>query len=223
MKSYSAFDIIGPRMVGPSSSHTAGAVRLSKIAGELVDYDVKKVQFILHGSFAKTCKGHGTDRALVAGMLGMKENDPKLKQALKIAKEKGIDYDFLEADLGEVHPNTVKFMIEKMDGQKISLMGSSVGGGSIKIIEINGLKVEFTGCYPTIITRHIDHPGIIAQITKILADYEINIAFMSVFRQDKGEDAFMVIETDNKIHPEYVTYMKENIKDIKNIYQINPL
>lgn len=223
MKNYSAFEIIGPKMIGPSSSHTAGAARLGKIAGKLVDYDVKRVKFILHGSFAKTYRGHGTDRALMAGVLGMRESDEELKDSLRIAKEKGIEYEFIEDDLGEVHPNTVKFSIEKSDGAKIELMGSSIGGGSIKIIELNGLKLEFTGQYPTLITRHLDHPGIISKITKILAYYKINIAFMSVYRQDKGEDAFMVIESDNKLEPEFVEYIKKSIEEIKNIYLINSI
>ncbi|WP_432663840.1 L-serine ammonia-lyase, iron-sulfur-dependent subunit beta [Wukongibacter baidiensis] len=223
MKNYSAFEIIGPKMIGPSSSHTAGAARLGKIAGKLADYDVKKVQFLLHGSFAKTYRGHGTDRALMAGILGMKESDEELKESLSIAEEKGIDYEFTEADLGEVHPNTVKFIIEKSNGEEISLMGSSIGGGNIKVVEINGLKLEFTGQYPTIITRHEDHPGIISKITKILAYYKINIAFMSVYRQDKGEDAFMVIESDNKLEPKLIEYIKNSVEDIKNIFLINSL
>ncbi|WP_432408499.1 L-serine ammonia-lyase, iron-sulfur-dependent subunit beta [Wukongibacter sp. M2B1] len=223
MKNYSAFEIIGPKMIGPSSSHTAGAARLGKIAGKLADYDIKKVKFMLHGSFAKTYRGHGTDRALMAGILGMKESDEELKESLRIAKQKGIDYEFIEADLGEVHPNTVKFVIEKSNGEKIDLIGSSIGGGNIKVIEINGLKLEFTGQYPTVITRHKDHPGIIAKITKILAYYKINIAFMSVYRQDKGEDAFMVIESDNKLEPKFIEYIKNSVEDIKNIYLINSL
>ncbi len=223
MKNYSAFEIIGPRMIGPSSSHTAGAARLGKIAGKLADCDVKKVQLFLHGSFAKTYRGHGTDRALMAGILGMKESDEELKESLRIADEKGIVYEFIEADLGEVHPNTVKFVIEKSNGEEISLMGSSIGGGNIKVVEINGLKLEFTGQFPTIITRHEDHPGIIAKITKILAYYKINIAFMSVYRQDKGEDAFMVIESDNKLEPKLIEYIKNSVEDIKNIYLINSL
>lgn len=223
MKNYSAFEIIGPKMIGPSSSHTAGAARLGKIAGKLVNYDVKKVKFILHGSFAKTYRGHGTDRALMAGILGMKESDEELKDSLRIAKEKSIDYEFIEDDLGEVHPNTVKFMIEKSDGSQIELMGSSIGGGNIKVIELNGLRLEFTGQYPTLITRHLDHPGIISKITKILAYYKINIAFMSVYRQDKGQDAFMVIESDNKLEPKLVEYIKKSIEEIKNIYLINSI
>lgn len=223
MKNYSAFDIIGPKMVGPSSSHTAGAARLGKIAGKLSDFDIKSVIFLLHGSFAKTYKGHGTDRALMAGLLGMKESDEELKNSLEIANEKGIKYEFMEADLGEVHPNTVKFIIEKSDGTKVELMGSSIGGGNIKIIEINGLKLEFTGQYPTLITRHTDHPGIIANITRILADHNINIAYMSVYRQDKGQDAFMVIESDDILDIRLLDIIKTSEDAIKNVFIVNSI
>lgn len=217
MKNYSAFDIIGPRMVGPSSSHTAGAARIGKIAGKLANYDVKKVSFLLHGSFAKTYRGHGTDRALMAGILGMSEFDEKLKDSLEIAQKRGLEYEFIEVDLGEAHPNTVKFLIEKTNGETLELVGASIGGGSIKIVEINGLKLEFTGQYPTLITRHKDSPGIIAKITKILADNNINIAFMRVYRQYKGQDAFMVIETDDELEEKLLDDIKSSVSDIESV------
>lgn len=223
MKDYSAFEIIGPRMIGPSSSHTAGAARLGKIAGKLAAYDIKSVKFLLHDSFAKTYRGHGTDRALMAGILGISESDEKLKNSLKIAKERDIDFKFVEADLGEVHPNTVKFIIKKNNEQSVELVGSSIGGGSIKVSEINGLKLEFTGQYPALITRHIDHPGVIAKITKILAEHNINIAFMSVYRQNKGKDAFMVIESDDELSEVIVEDIKSIVKDVKTAYIVNSL
>jgi L-serine dehydratase len=178
---------------------------------------------VLHGSFAKTYRGHGTDRALMAGILGIKESDERLRDSLSIADERGIEYEFIEDDLGEVHPNTVKFLIEKTNGEKIELIGSSIGGGNIKVVEINSLKLEFTGQYPTLITRHLDHPGIIAKITKILADYNINIAFMSVYRQSKGQDAFMVIESDNELNPKIIDDIKNSVKDVKRVYVINSI
>ncbi|MDK2917332.1 MAG: L-serine dehydratase [Candidatus Petromonas sp.] len=223
MKDFSVFEIIGPKMIGPSSSHTAGAARLGRIAGKVANYDIKSVKFVLHGSFAKTYRGHGTDRALMAGILGIKESDERLRDSLSIADERGIEYEFIEDDLGEVHPNTVKFLIEKTNGEKIELIGSSIGGGNIKVVEINGLKLEFTGQYPTLITRHLDHPGIIAKITKILADYNINIAFMSVYRQSKGQDAFMVIESDNELNPKIIDDIKNSVKDVKRVYVINSI
>ncbi len=221
MKNYSAFEIIGPKMIGPSSSHTAGAAKLGKIAGKLVNYDIKSVKLLLHGSFAKTYRGHGTDKALIAGLLDIREYDVLLKESLKLANEKGMKYEFIEADLGDVHPNTIKFIIEKTNGDTLEVVGSSIGGGSIKIIEINGLKLEFTGEYPTLLTRHIDHPGIIAKITKILADYNINIAFMSVYRQEKGKDAFMVMETDDTIDTDIEDSIRKTTEDIKSVYIIN--
>ena len=218
MESYSAFDIIGPKMVGPSSSHTAGAARLGKIVGTITDFDIKSVIFKLHGSFAKTYRGHGTDRALMAGLLGMTQSDTRLKDALKLAKDKGVDYKFEEADLGDVHPNTVEFIITKNDGEMINVMGSSIGGGEIKIIMINGLRLEFTGKLPTIITKHKDHPGVLAKITAILAEHNLNIAFMSVFRQTRGKDAFMVIELDQITDKSVIDDIKNINSDIDEVY-----
>lgn len=218
MSSYSAFDIIGPMMVGPSSSHTAGAARLGRLVGTLCDYDVKSVVFRLHGSFAKTYRGHGTDRALMAGLLGMKQSDIRLKNSLKIAEEKGITYKFEPADFGEVHPNTVEFVVEKSNGEITRVKGSSVGGGEIKIIELNGLSIEFTGKLPTIITRHKDHPGVLAKVTAILAKHNLNIAYMSVYRHDKGKDAFMVVELDEITDKNIIDDIKESCNDIDAVY-----
>lgn len=223
MQNYSAFEIIGPKMIGPSSSHTAGAARLGKVASKLTSEDIESVKFLLHGSFAKTYKGHGTDRALMAGLLGMREDDENLRDALEIGKAKGIKFEFIESDLGEVHPNTVKFIITQTNGEVLELVGSSVGGGNIRVIEINRLKLEFTGQYPTLITRHTDNPGIVAKITRVLSDHHINIAFMSVYRQDKGKDAVMVIESDNTIKKDLTKIIMESSEGIKDVIIINSL
>ncbi|MBS4535002.1 L-serine ammonia-lyase, iron-sulfur-dependent subunit beta [Clostridium sp. D2Q-14] len=223
MKNYSAFEIIGPRMIGPSSSHTAGAAKLGKIALLFVKDDIERVDFLLHGSFAETYKGHGTDRALMAGLLGINEDDESLRYSLDIAKEKGINYKFIPTDLGEVHPNTVKFIIYGVNGEIVEVIGSSVGGGSVKIIEINGMKLEVIGEYPTLITKHLDVPGAVASISKILAEEEINIAYMNVFRQDKGKDALMVIESDHKLDEHLVERLKNSSEKIKEVYMINGL
>ncbi len=143
MKNYGVFDILGPVMIGPSSSHTAGAARLGKIGQEIADKDFYKVTFYLHGSFAKTYKGHGTDRALAAGVLGMEPSDERIKYSLNIAKEKGIDVEFIETDLGYVHPNTVKMIFHYKDRDDYYIIGSSIGGGNILITNINGNEVEF--------------------------------------------------------------------------------
>ncbi|ABR48474.1 L-serine dehydratase, iron-sulfur-dependent, beta subunit [Alkaliphilus metalliredigens QYMF] len=220
MKNYSMFDVIGPNMIGPSSSHTAGACRLGKVAYKIAEGDIKKVTFLLHGSFGKTYKGHGTDKALVAGILGFDPDDEQIKYSFQMAKEKEILFSFVEEDLGEVHPNTAKIMIEKADGKELSILGSSIGGGSIIITEINDLKLEFTGEYPTIIVSHKDRPGLIAKTTAILCEYGINIAFMRVYRYHKGQNAFMIIETDNEIVPEVVGDIKK-VAEIDNAYLIS--
>ncbi|MTI47580.1 L-serine ammonia-lyase, iron-sulfur-dependent subunit beta [Sporosalibacterium faouarense] len=223
MNTYSSFQIIGPKMIGPSSSHTAGAARLGKIVSKLIKGEIKSVKFLLHGSFAKTYKGHGTDRALMAGLLGMKEDDENLRHSLEIAESKGIKYEFIETDLKEVHPNTVKFIVTQENDELVELMGSSIGGGNVKVIEINGMKLEFVGQYPTLITRHLDSPGVVARITKILSEHNINIAFMSVYRQDKGRDALMVIESDDKLEQELVGAIKDSTNNIKEVYIIDSL
>lgn len=223
MREYSVFDILGPIMIGPSSSHTAGAARLGKIAKIISAGEISKVAFYLHGSFAKTYKGHGTDKALVAGILGMDPWDDNLKNSLEIAGEKGIGIEFIETDLGDVHPNTVKFEITRVDGSELELIGSSIGGGNIIISEINGNKIEFTGNYPTIIISHYDVPGMIKKVCDILYKSDINIAFMKVYRTNgKGSNAFMVLEVDNSIPQSTVNHIK-NISNIRDAIAINPM
>jgi len=163
MRDYGVFDILGPIMIGPSSSHTAGAARLAKIAAIVSGGKIKKVEFLLHGSFAQTYKGHGTDKALVAGILNMDPWDEDLKRSFDIAAENGIEVKFTETDLGDVHPNTVKFVITKEDGNITEVTGSSIGGGNILVFNIDGQNVEFTGERPTILTQHKDLPGVISK------------------------------------------------------------
>lgn len=222
MSGLSSFDIIGPIMVGPSSSHTAGAARLGKVAMSIAGGNFKKVVFYLHGSFAKTYRGHGTDRALVAGVLGMETYDDRLKFSLDIAKEKGIEIEFVEADLGDVHPNTVKIVFYKEDGGIFEVVGSSIGGGNIIITEINGDKVEFTGDYPTLIVKQKDVKGMISSVTAILASQNINIATMRVTRRAKGKEALMIIETDAEIS-DYVLKVIEKVENIISAKAINPV
>lgn len=185
MKDVGVFDIMGPIMIGPSSSHTAGAARLGKIARAVSEGDIKEVKFLLHGSFGKTYKGHGTDRALVAGILGMEPSDIRLRDAIDIAEAQGIKVSFEEFDLGDAHPNTVKILITGKTGNNYEVIGSSIGGGSIQVSEVNGNNVEFTGAYPTLIISHMDIPGAVSKVTAILYKDDINIAFMKVFRSQK--------------------------------------
>lgn len=211
------FDIVGPVMIGPSSSHTAGAVRIGKIARKIAKNDIKSVVFYLHGSFAKTYKGHGTDKALLAGILGMDEKDERLREAFKYASEYGVEYEYIETDLGDVHSNTVKVEITTSKEKQVVVIGCSIGGGNIKVININGIKVDFTGDYPTIIINHIDNKGVIAKLTNLLFEENVNIAFMSVYRENKGDKAYMVIELDDYIDERIIDMIKSEIKDIKEV------
>lgn len=223
MREYSAFDILGPIMIGPSSSHTAGAARLGKIARTISGGKIKAVKFYLHGSFAKTYKGHGTDKALVAGILGMNPWDENLKHSMEIAAKKGIKTEFIETDLGDVHPNTVKFVITKEDGKTSEIVGSSIGGGNIIITEVDGDKVEFSGIYPTILISHIDVPGMVARVSDILYKYNINIAFMRVYRKSvKGASAAMVFEVDDVISKDIIDEISK-VPNIRKVTAINPV
>lgn len=219
MKEYGIFDIIGPIMIGPSSSHTAGAARLGKVARTIAGGKIKSVVFLLHGSFAKTYKGHGTDRALVAGILGMEPSDVDLRRSLEIAKEMGLKVEFKPADLGDVHPNTVKFLIDSVGGYS-EVVGSSIGGGNVEISEVNGEKVKITGAYPTLIISHIDVPGAVSKVTSILYENNINIAFMSVTRAKKGKNATMVFQCDNNLPLEAINHIR-NVEAVENVISID--
>lgn len=220
MKNYGIFDILGPIMIGPSSSHTAGAARLGKIGREIAGNNFYKVTFYLHGSFAKTYRGHGTDRALVAGILGMDPSEERIRDSLNMSKDKGIDIEFIEADLGYVHPNTVKMVFYFKDKENYYITGSSIGGGNILIIDINGNKVEFTGDYPTILLKYQDQKGTISRISAILANEDINIATMKVTRE--GNIATMVIELDDPIKDQVIDRIKK-LGEIQYIKGINSI
>jgi L-serine dehydratase len=222
MKKYGAFDIIGPIMIGPSSSHTAGAARLGKVAAAIAGDSIKEVTFLLHGSFSKTYKGHGTDRALVAGILGMEPSDVRLRESIDIAREKGIKIDFKEKYLGDVHPNTVKFVIKDNQDNISEITGSSIGGGSIVITEVNGQEVNFTGEYPTVIISHRDVPGAVSKVSAILYNNNVNIAFMSVFRTKKGKNATMIFEVDSLLNEVVINEIKK-VEAVDRVIKINPV
>jgi len=196
----SILDIIGPVMVGPSSSHTAGACRLGLLARNLVGGTPHKAHVELHGSFARTGEGHGTDKAIVGGLMGFKPDDDRLRTALEIAEGEGLAYTFEKTKLGEeseVHPNTVRITLER-DDRRVVMTGSSLGAGRILVTEIDGYPVEVHGNHHTIVLVAEDIKGSIARITGLLAEDGVNIATLRVSRQHRGGDAFMVIEVDEQ-------------------------
>lgn len=193
------FDIIGPVMVGPSSSHTAGAVRLGRMARAILGDTPKEARIGLHGSYARTFAGHGTDRAIAAGLMGFDADDERIRDALSIAEANGIKLEFSLVDLGDVHPNSALITAEDAGRNVVTVLGSSVGGGEVIIRQIDGFDVEITGHYPALLVLHTDRPGIVAAVTGILARYSINIASMRVSRRRKGEAALMVIEVDQEL------------------------
>jgi L-serine dehydratase len=193
------FDIIGPIMIGPSSSHTAGAARLGKLARAILGEKPSKVVVKLHGSFAKTYRGHGTDKAIVAGLLDFSAEDERIPEALACATATGMEVEFFRSDLGSAHPNTACLEMVGESGRKATVMGASVGGGNIVINQINGYQVELTGEYATLITIHEDRPGVVAYVTQVLAQEKINVAFMRVSRHDRGAEALMILESDEPI------------------------
>lgn len=216
----SVFDVIGPRMIGPSSSHTAGAARLAQVAGKIAGPHITDVVFTLYGSFSHTSRGHGSDRALVAGILGMGPDDERLRSSFSIAKERGLRFSFEVSDEETPNANTVRIQTLNRAGRRCCVTGVSVGGGAILITEINGVAVELAGEYPTVILEYVDKPGIIAAVSTALAKARINIAFMRVFRHGKGRKAFMVVETDQKLPAALRESLRAVDKDIAQVLLI---
>ncbi len=194
----SLLDIIGPIMVGPSSSHTAGACRLGLLARGLVGGTPHRARIELHGSFARTGEGHGTDKAICGGLMGFRPDDERLRTALEIAEQEQLDYRFEKTTISDdSHPNTVRMTLERGDREAV-MVGSSLGAGRVLVTEIDGYPVEVTGNYDTIVLVAEDIPGSIARIAGILADDAINIATLRLTRKQRGGDAFMVIEVDEQ-------------------------
>lgn len=193
------FDIIGPVMIGPSSSHTAGAARIGRMTREILGEDVASADIVLYGSFAKTGRGHGTDKALVAGLMGYDPSSDKIRNALDMAEKRGIPihFTFSEEDMG--HPNVAEIHAIGVHGHLVNAVGRSLGGGRILITEIDGYPVEINGEEFTLITHHRDRPGVVAKVCLVLAGHHINISNMKVFRKGKGDDAIMLIHTDEKL------------------------
>lgn len=193
------FDILGPVMVGPSSSHTAGAVRIGRMARALLGTPPVRAEIGLHGSFAETGQGHGTDRALVAGLLGLRPDDLEIPRSFALAAEQGLQFSFYTARLREAHPNTAVVAVEDAQGHKLTVQAASTGGGRIRVDQLNGVDVSFTGMFNTLVIRHRDIAGEVAEVTRELSNARINIANMSLCRDRRGGDALMVIEVDQKV------------------------
>ena len=203
------FDILGPVMVGPSSSHTAGAARIGAMARTLLGEEGADAKLHLYGSFAETGKGHGTDRALVAGLLGMKPDDLRIPNAFKEAKKAGLRYTIDEIDLRDAHPNTAVLELTGKGGRALTVQASSLGGGRIMVNKLDGIEVNFTGESNTLVVRNQDEFGSVAAVTSILNQLRVNVANMSVHRHKRGGDALMVIETDQHIKPKQVEFISE--------------
>ena len=218
----SAFDIIGPIMIGPSSSHTAGAVRLGLMARAILGEEVKIINIKLYGSFAQTYKGHGTDRALIAGIMGFKPDDERIRNSLEIAKEKNIEFIFSKVDLEDAHPNTAIIELIGVTDRKIEVTGASIGGGNIIISAVNNYEVQLSGKYPSIIIVHQDMPGVVNGVTAALARYNINIAYMKVSRSERGAEALMNIEVDDTISDEAVKACSRVI-GVKKVLRIDAI
>lgn len=186
-------------MVGPSSSHTAGAVRLGALARAIAGHAITSATVTLHGSFATTGRGHGTDLAITAGLLGLAPDDPGVPFADALARKAGMTVEFSEGDLGEVHPNTAAIAITTDTGERLEVWGSSVGAGDVEVIQIDDFAVRLTGDLPTLGVIHLDRPGVIASVSATLAAEGINIASMQVFREKRGARALMLIETDGPV------------------------
>ncbi len=203
MKELSVFDIIGPIMIGPSSSHTAGALKIARVAKMLAATKIVKVHFKLFGSFARTYRGHGTDRALLAGILGFDTGDYRVRDSFELASAAGIEYIFEEMD-GETdyHPNTVVITITEENGESCTLRGASIGGGEIEIHELNGCAVTFSGKNNAILLHQKDRPGVIAAMMNVLAKYRVNVINMNAYCEERGLSGFTVVEFDGNLHPE---------------------
>ena len=198
------FDILGPVMVGPSSSHTAGAVRIGRMARTLLGEQPVKAEIGLHGSFAETGQGHGTDRALVAGLLGMKPDDLEIPRSFELAAERGVDVSFRIVQLREAHPNTAVLTVEGTSGETLTVQAASTGGGRIRVDRLNGVEVSFTGAFNTLVVHHQDVAGELSRITNELAVGGVNIANMSLCRNRRGGDVLTIIETDHKLPADVV-------------------
>ena len=216
MADISAFEVLGPNMIGPSSSHTAGAATVAFLAQKMIEHPIKDVTFTLYGSFSHTYMGHGTDKALLGGILGFNTDDKRIRDSFKIAEEKNLTFRFIpNEEETDVHPNTVDILMKNEANKTVSVRGVSLGGGKVKITKINNVDVEFTGEYSALIVTQQDVRGVVAHITTVLSNLGVNIAFMRLFREEKGSIAYTIVETDGTIPENAVDMIKEN-PDVKD-------
>jgi L-serine dehydratase len=202
----SLLDVIGPVMVGPSSSHTAGACRLALLARHALLFPPHQARLELHGSFAKTAKGHGTDLALAAGLLGFYPDDSRIPEAIKLAQEAGLSLEFVGKDLGDVHPNTVRITLENAQ-ERLSLTGSSLGGGVVRVLKVGEFDTNFSGHHHTLLVKHQDRLGVIARVARVIADDEVNIATLTSTRLKRGGEALMAVEIDRRLAQYALDYL----------------
>ena len=215
------FDLIGPIMVGPSSSHTAGAVRIGYVARKIFREEPVSAEIILHGSFAATGLGHGTDRALVAGLLGMHPDDSRIPNSFEIAQERGLDFRFESRELRNAHPNTAKIKLRAADGRELEISAASVGGGRIEVRELAGMPMRFTADKPTLIISNNDKPGSIAKVSEVLSREKINIATFNVNRSSRGGRAIMGSECDSIVSPEALQHIADS-PEILSVAFVDP-
>lgn len=215
------FDILGPIMVGPSSSHTAGAVRIGLISRNLLGEEPVFAKIFLHGSFAATGAGHGTDKALIAGLMGMEPDNMGIPDAFEIAGKRGLEFQFENTNLKDVHPNTALLELRGQSGNLLSIQASSLGGGRIMVNKIDGITVNFTGESPTLIVHNLDQPGHVAEVTSMLSHKSVNIANMQLYRDKKGGYAVMVLETDQPIPTESIQWLS-HLEGILKVTYFNP-
>ena len=195
------FDIMGPVMVGPSSSHTAGAVRIGRVARRMLGSLPVRAVIQLHGSFAATGSGHGTDRAIVAGLLDMAPDDPRIPQSFQLAQDTGVAITMQNVDLRDAHPNTAILRITNSEGRTLEVSASSLGGGRIRVNAIDGMEASFSGAFPTVIIRNEDRPGLVAHVAQVLSRHGTNIATMQLYRARRGDLAVLVMECDEPLPP----------------------
>ena len=191
------WDIIGPVMIGPSSSHTAGAVRIGRMVRMCCGGDVVKADIYMRGSFAKTGSGHGTDKALLAGLMGFKPDDPRVRDGLKLAKERGLDYRFFEEDVDGARPNSARILATNKEGRVTEAIGVSIGGGAVELEELDGFQIGISGALPAVIILNRDVQGVVGAVTTYLSKHGINIATMKLHRDSRGGLATMVLELDS--------------------------